>query len=866
MVSSTEITKKKRTIENASITWGSTKTQMVFSILLIIASCFVAYCQTLSMGFLLDDFLHLDYCARALGGDATTLINNLTSNWGGSDIMKSYRPTISFSIFFDYLLFHTNAAGYHLTNLIIFTVCSVMVGLVTLEIADRINARTPALAALWAGLLFSVYPLHAESVAWIIGRVDSLATVFYLASVFCFLRLQRLHEKGYLIAALVFFVLSLTSKEIAVSLPVAIAFLALLPQKNELESTGTLLQTSRQKFKSAFFAVTPFIILLAAYALFRQCLLGTAVGGYGGSKQGFLDILASLKIFADRDSLTKILVPISEEFQPVRAFAPYCLAPLIVIAAAFLGRQLTMLAQSKYKWTAVIAPALTIVWLALALVPAFQIWHIYPNLVGSRLFFLSSAGLCAAIALTAVPLVEPLSRKAFNPFAVLSLAALTALYLAWFYILSVNLGAWKQASTLMTAFESQLRQTMQQAPQSKIVVLNLPQDYKGAGMLGRKLYLDIANKPPFFGQDLSTRLLVLEPKITGSKDFIWPHELSAVTSAPNTKTFIWSSKDGTLTPFEAKLADRQSPVQPDNSNGNGLADTFARSLKSLPTMQDGQWQAVSVNKPVVRKDGAYTELQLAQALDAPSAPAHDGSSVVTFWLDQGENKDAQKASNIDPRNPNNWLLTLDVQDENGLGMISRCQAIWRDSKSGEILGEASPYLDRHRGQYLFYLGRYRSYLLSKNKVQLGLRFNLADHCLHLKPESLKLGPDTASVPSLTMDSTKGELLWDATALTKDSGSNGYDQVRFYVTAPGTTIDPVGEYDLYQPAALEKLKPELVLPLNKEAHGNQPIANLIATTQHENPGKSHAVYQIVIVVTGKGGKIQSLPSTPVTIGD
>ncbi|MBS1996201.1 MAG: glycosyltransferase family 39 protein [Cyanobacteria bacterium SZAS LIN-2] len=837
----------KHSIEKAHITWASTKTQMFFACLLITVSVWVAYGSSLSLGFLLDDYLHLDYCARALAGDATPLLNNLTSNWGGSDIMKSYRPTVSFSIFIDYLLYHTHAAGYHLTNIFTFTVCSILVAFVTHDIANRLGSRTPSLIALWAGLLFTVYPLHVESVAWIIGRVDTLATMFYLASLFCFLRLQLVNEKKYLVASLIFFVLSLTSKEIAVSLPLAIGLAACLPQTPERRSAVF-------RLKSALIATLPYLLLLGGYAVFRQALLGTAVGGYGGS--GLTDIFHSLKIFADKESLTKIFIPVSEEYQPVRAFAQACLAPLIVAAAAFISRQLTMIARARYSWSALTAPLGSIIWLALALVPAFQIWHIYPNLVGSRLFFLSSAGLCITIALLALPTVEPLPRKAFSFFSTLSILALTALYLTWFSILTINLGAWQSASKLLSTFETELRTAAQNAPaEGHLVILNLPQDYKGAGMLGRKLYLDIANRPPFLGQDLSKRLAVLEPKITGSRDFIWPHELTAVLQTPGDKTFIWSNKSATLMPFAAEQKPGDVPAAP----GSELGRTLTAKLAALPTLQAGQWQAVERGKPFLRKYDQYSELDLAHA---PTVGNHKNGNknggadqAMTIWLDGA-------GSEINPREAQNWMLSLDVLDEHGLGMVSRCQALWRDCKSGEVLGSATAYMARHRGQYLFYLGRYRSYLLAPGRVQLGLRFDLSDGPLRIKPESLSLGGDSLYVPTLKMG-PGGTITWDVAPILQGDKSKTFDSAKLFVTAGNTTIDPAGEYDLYQPAVLEKAVPARSFDLKAATAGSIALSEVDKALGQEGGGKK-SLYQIVVVATDKSGKLVSLPSQPITI--
>ena len=120
-------------------------------------------------------------------------------------------------------------------------------------------------------------------------------------------------------------------------------------------------------------------------------------------------------------------MPISEEYLPIRTLAPYCLTPLIAISACFLIRSLIMYAKmggpvigasihgptTKFNFSLLIIPAAIIFWLALALIPTFQIWHIYPNLVGSRLFFLSSAGLCMALAMMALPSVEAARQKSF---------------------------------------------------------------------------------------------------------------------------------------------------------------------------------------------------------------------------------------------------------------------------------------------------------------------------------------------------------------------------------------------------------------------------------------------------------------------
>ena len=68
-------------------------------------------------------------------------------------------------------------------------------------------------SAMFAGLLFVVMPVHAESVAWITGRVDSMPALFYLASFLAYVVYrERLSARAY-IRSLVLFVVALFTKQ-----------------------------------------------------------------------------------------------------------------------------------------------------------------------------------------------------------------------------------------------------------------------------------------------------------------------------------------------------------------------------------------------------------------------------------------------------------------------------------------------------------------------------------------------------------------------------------------------------------------------------------------------------------------------------
>jgi hypothetical protein len=226
---------------------------------------------------------------------------------------------------------------------------------------------------------------------------------------------------------------------------------------------------------------------------------------------------------------------------------------------------------------------------------------------------------------------------------------------------------------------------------------------------------------------------------------------------------------------------------------------------------------------------------------------------VTIWL----------PGQVDPRKPENWLLRFDVEDDGGIGMASKCQAIWRNCTDKELVGAANPYLERHHGQYLFDLGRYRSYLLSPNALELGLRFRLADGAVRFKPATLQLGSEANLVPQLTLDSKTNTINWDARAIIKNDKTKSLNEVRFFVTKPGTTIDPSIELDLYQPSALEKATPDLRLPLaDTNGAGSLPLSKLMEDVPQSGQG---TISQVVMVVADKTGKTITLPSQPLTVG-
>ncbi|KAH9490464.1 Protein O-mannosyl-transferase tmtc2 [Bulinus truncatus] len=95
---------------------------------------------------------------------------------------KSYRPLCVLTFRLNYLLGGLAPWGYHLGNVI----CHAATTLAFTALAGAFIKTGPGTLA--AGLLFAAHPIHTEAVAGIVGRADTLACLFFLLTLACYMR------------------------------------------------------------------------------------------------------------------------------------------------------------------------------------------------------------------------------------------------------------------------------------------------------------------------------------------------------------------------------------------------------------------------------------------------------------------------------------------------------------------------------------------------------------------------------------------------------------------------------------------------------------------------------------------------------
>jgi tetratricopeptide (TPR) repeat protein len=180
-----------------------------------------------------------------------------------------YRPLQAIVFMLDYRLWGLNPFGYHLTNVVIHFLNSVLICYLVYIIFKNL------FIAVVSSLFFCVHPINVTAVGYISGSADLLATLFMLL-VFLNIALSLKSHKPRLFPIILFSILALLSRENAVFMPLGILLLSLFIE-------------GERKYKIKLFVSS--ILIVGLYLLFRVILLGMPITGYSS-----LSIKPCLKI------------------------------------------------------------------------------------------------------------------------------------------------------------------------------------------------------------------------------------------------------------------------------------------------------------------------------------------------------------------------------------------------------------------------------------------------------------------------------------------------------------------------------------------------------------------------------------------
>jgi len=186
------------------------------------------------------------------------------------------RPITYFTFTLNYLWGGLNPIGYHLFNLLLHILSSLLVFVLIREIIFLKDQRDSFWIPFLVSILFISHPMQTNAVTYIFSRAELLATFFYLCSLIFFLHYWKIifysHPEGmgsalkksfYIIFSMLFFIAALFSKQNAVTLPAILLILVAI-----------LSECDWKKVIIRIRATIPFFFIFFLYLLFRMVYLG----------------------------------------------------------------------------------------------------------------------------------------------------------------------------------------------------------------------------------------------------------------------------------------------------------------------------------------------------------------------------------------------------------------------------------------------------------------------------------------------------------------------------------------------------------------------------------------------------------------
>jgi tetratricopeptide (TPR) repeat protein len=210
---------QERGVRSPSSGWVSRGAVILAGASLVLAAL-AAYHNSFSGPFIWDDLF-------SITGNPTI------RHWSSAlsppnDIGVGGRPVSNLTLALNYALGGTDVWGYHAFNLLIHTLAGLtLFGLVRRTLQRPVlNERFGALAlplALAVAVIWTVHPLQTEAVTYITQRYESLMGLFYLLTLYCFVRsVESAAPAKWQILSVGACLLGMMSKEMIVTAPVMV--------------------------------------------------------------------------------------------------------------------------------------------------------------------------------------------------------------------------------------------------------------------------------------------------------------------------------------------------------------------------------------------------------------------------------------------------------------------------------------------------------------------------------------------------------------------------------------------------------------------------------------------------------------------
>jgi protein O-mannosyl-transferase len=178
---------------------------------------------------------------------------------------NNWHPLTWLSHMLDIEMYGLNPTGHHITNLVFHVLC------VLLLFGLFFYATNQILPSTLVALLFSLHPVHVESVAWISERKDVLSTLFWFSILWSYVYYSRRRNISRYLTVISLFALGLMAKPMLVTLPVTLLLFDIWPIQSFQRNWKTVKLLLLEKLPLFFMSTASSVITLVA----QQEAIGT---------------------------------------------------------------------------------------------------------------------------------------------------------------------------------------------------------------------------------------------------------------------------------------------------------------------------------------------------------------------------------------------------------------------------------------------------------------------------------------------------------------------------------------------------------------------------------------------------------------
>lgn len=348
----------------------------------VAAAALLAYVVTLANGFVWDDLFLMDFIRTRMqeGG----LPRLLAAEFVVDGPTGYYRPLPVLSLWIDAALSPSSPVLFHLTNVVLHAVNSV---LALLLLRVLIAAEAPALLG---ALFFAVNPIHVEPVAFVSGRTDLWAGTFVLLATLVWAKARSAAppRRADVLTSAAALLLAVLSKELSFLLPaVLLAWDALAPRRAGASGPGWWI---RNRAWIAGWSAACAVVLLVRWTVVGTTMELRWLRGGGAQQGAWAGSGLAVQIMATYFKSLLIPWPLKPHYTPSQlALTPVNVGASLLLLAAFL-------ATAGRAWGRI--GLLALIWTAGFLLPVSGLVPVSGQPVAERYLYVPSFGVALLVA------------------------------------------------------------------------------------------------------------------------------------------------------------------------------------------------------------------------------------------------------------------------------------------------------------------------------------------------------------------------------------------------------------------------------------------------------------------------------------